>query len=125
MRVGGQRHAPAALPLGMTQYPCMGGSVGTRAGIEGRGKSRHHRDSIPGFIERYIVYVCVMQEYPFLLRGSEGHSYGTERRFLFRRFSSFGFVSKSGAHSFGEIVYLVPLGESNAVSTDAQRRRPV
>jgi hypothetical protein len=60
MRVGGQRQSPAVLPLGMTQYPCMGGSVGPRAGIEERGKSRHHRDSIPGFIERDTVFVSCM-----------------------------------------------------------------
>ena len=28
--------------------PCIGSWVGPRAGLEGRGKSRPHRDSIPG-----------------------------------------------------------------------------
>ena len=41
MGVGGQRQAPAALPPGKrpgTHY--IGGSVGTRAGLDGCGKSR-------------------------------------------------------------------------------------
>ena len=49
MEVGGQRHAPAALlPGKRTGIHCTGGWVGTRAGLEWRGKSRRHRDSIPG-----------------------------------------------------------------------------
>ena len=46
--VGGQRHAPAALPPGKnpgTRY--IAGWVGLRAGLDGCGKSRPHRDSIP------------------------------------------------------------------------------
>ena len=42
--MGGQRHAPAALP----STHCVGGWVGPRAGLDGRGKPYFHRDSIPG-----------------------------------------------------------------------------
>jgi len=35
--VGGQRHAPAALPPGKTQYHCIGGWVVSRAGVGGCG----------------------------------------------------------------------------------------
>jgi hypothetical protein len=49
MGVGGQRHAPAALPPGKKPVThCTGSWVGPRAGLDGRGKPRHHRDSIPG-----------------------------------------------------------------------------
>jgi len=48
MGLGGQRHAPAALPPVKRRYSCIGGWVGLRAGLDGRGKSRPHRDSIPG-----------------------------------------------------------------------------
>jgi hypothetical protein len=44
MGVVGQRHAPAALP----RTPFTGDCVGARAGLDSRGKSRPHRDSIPG-----------------------------------------------------------------------------
>ena len=47
--VGGQRHAPAALPSGkISGTDFTGGWVGSRAGLDERGKSRRHRDSIPG-----------------------------------------------------------------------------
>jgi hypothetical protein len=48
MGVGGQRHVPAALPLGErpgTHF--IGGCVGPRAGQDGCGKSRPNQDSIP------------------------------------------------------------------------------
>jgi hypothetical protein len=49
MGVGGQRHAPAALLLGKRpRTHCIGGRVGPSAGLDGCGKSRPHRDSIPG-----------------------------------------------------------------------------
>jgi hypothetical protein len=48
MGVGGQRHAAAALPPGRPGTHCVGGWVGPRAGLNGCGKSRRHRDSIPG-----------------------------------------------------------------------------
>jgi len=46
---GGERHDPAALNL--RERPgtlCTGGWVGPRAGLDRCGKSRPHRDSIPG-----------------------------------------------------------------------------
>jgi len=47
MEVGGQRHAPAALPPGKRPGThCIGGWVGPRAGLEECGKSRPNRDSI-------------------------------------------------------------------------------
>ena len=45
---GGQRHAPAALLPGKTRYPLYRRGVGPRTGLDGFGKSRPHRDSIPG-----------------------------------------------------------------------------
>jgi hypothetical protein len=46
---GGQHQAPAALPPGKRPGThCIGGWVGPRAGLDGCGKSRPHRDSIPG-----------------------------------------------------------------------------
>jgi hypothetical protein len=48
MRVGGQRHAPAAIPPEKTPGTlCTGGWVDHRAGLDRYGKSRLHRDSIP------------------------------------------------------------------------------
>ena len=47
--MSGQRHAPAALyPRERPGTHCTGGWVGSRAGLESCGKSRPHRDSIPG-----------------------------------------------------------------------------
>jgi len=40
MGVGGQRHAPAALFLGRPGIHCIGGWVGPRTGLDGRGKYR-------------------------------------------------------------------------------------
>ena len=41
MAVGGQRYDPAALPPGRRPgTPCIGGWVGPRASLDGRGKSR-------------------------------------------------------------------------------------
>jgi hypothetical protein len=45
--VGGQGHAPAALPLGNTRYPLYRRLGCPRAGLDGCRKSRLHRDSIP------------------------------------------------------------------------------
>ena len=48
MNIGGQRHAPAALPLRKRRGThCAGVWVGPRAGMDGCGKSRRHQDSIP------------------------------------------------------------------------------
>jgi hypothetical protein len=45
MEVGGQLHAPAALPPGKRPGThCTGGWVGPRAGLDGCGKCRPHRD---------------------------------------------------------------------------------
>jgi hypothetical protein len=47
--MGGKRHSPSALPPGKKLGThCIGGWVGPRAGLGGCGKSRPHRDSIPG-----------------------------------------------------------------------------
>ena len=46
--VGGQRHAPTALPRERPGTYCIGGWVGPRAGLDRCGKSRRRRDSIPG-----------------------------------------------------------------------------
>jgi hypothetical protein len=49
MRMGGQRHGPAALPPGKNPGThCIGCWVAPRAGLKWCGKSRPHRDSIPG-----------------------------------------------------------------------------
>jgi hypothetical protein len=48
MGVGGQHHAPAALPLGKIGTHYIGGWVGLGAGPDRYGISRSHRDSIPG-----------------------------------------------------------------------------
>jgi len=46
-RVGGEHHAPAALPPGKrTVTGCIEGWKGPRAGLEVYGKFRFHRDSI-------------------------------------------------------------------------------
>jgi len=47
--VGGQRHASAALPPGKRlRTHCIGDWVGPKAGLDGRGISLPHRNSIPG-----------------------------------------------------------------------------
>jgi hypothetical protein len=49
MGVGGQRHTTRSLyPLGRPITQCIGGWVGPRTGLDGCGKSRPHRDLIPG-----------------------------------------------------------------------------
>jgi hypothetical protein len=52
MGVGGQHHAPAALPPGKTQYPkfSLGDWMGSRAGMDGCGKFRPP----PGFDPRTV-----------------------------------------------------------------------
>jgi hypothetical protein len=46
--VGGQSHAPAALPPEKRHViHCIGGKGGPRAGLDGCGKYRRYRDSIP------------------------------------------------------------------------------
>jgi len=60
--VGGQRHVPAALPPGKRPGThCIGVWVGSRAGLDGCGKSRLHRDSIPGTVQPVLTrYTGVM-----------------------------------------------------------------
>ena len=49
LEVGGQRHAPAALPPGKRPGThCTGGWMGPSAGMDGCGQSRPHRDTFPG-----------------------------------------------------------------------------
>jgi len=48
MGAEGQRHVQAALPPEKEPVThCTGGQVGSRASLDGCGKSRRHRDSIP------------------------------------------------------------------------------
>ena len=54
MGVGGQHHAPAALPPGKTRCPFTGGWIGTRAGLDGYGKS----SPPPGFDPRTVQNVA-------------------------------------------------------------------
>jgi len=48
MRVGGQQHAPVALPPGKTRTHWIGGWVVIRAGLDGCGKSRPPPGFDPG-----------------------------------------------------------------------------
>ena len=57
MVVGGQRHAPAALPRERPGTQCIGGWVSPRAGLDGCGKSRPHRDLFPGPSSPYRVVI--------------------------------------------------------------------
>ena len=61
MGVGGKGQAPSTLPPGKESGTrCIEGWVGFRAGLDGCGKSRLHRDSIPGpykpIASRYTDY---------------------------------------------------------------------
>jgi hypothetical protein len=52
MVVGVQCHAPAALSPGKRHgIHCTGGWLGPRADLDGYGKSRLHRDSIPRTVQ--------------------------------------------------------------------------
>ena len=68
--MGGQRHAPAALPPGMTRYPLYRRLGGPRAGLDGCWKSRPHRDSIPGPSSPQRVAIPTTLSRPTLLWGS-------------------------------------------------------
>jgi hypothetical protein len=48
MEVGGQRHATTALPPERPGTHFAGRWVGSRAGLDGCGKSRLHRNSLSG-----------------------------------------------------------------------------
>jgi len=54
MGVGGQRHAPAALPRERPGTRCTGGWVGPRAGLDGCGKNLPP----PGFDRRTVQAVA-------------------------------------------------------------------
>ena len=58
--MGGQRHVPAGPFYPQESDPgthYIGGWVGPRAGLDGSGKSRPHRDSIPGPSNPYRVAI--------------------------------------------------------------------
>ena len=58
MWVGIQHHALAALPTGERPGTHrIGGWVGSRAGLDGCGKFRPYRDSIPGLSSPYLVAI--------------------------------------------------------------------
>jgi hypothetical protein len=57
MEVGDQHHAPAAFTLERLGTHCTGGWVGLGAGLDRCGKSRPHRDSIPGPFSPYRVAI--------------------------------------------------------------------
>jgi len=59
--VRGQRHAPAALyPQERPGTHCIGGWVGPRTGLDSFGKSRPHRDSIPGPIVQEAAHNSII-----------------------------------------------------------------
>jgi len=67
MGVGGQRHVPAALPLGMRPGThCIGGWMGPRAGLDGCGKYRPPPEFDPRTVQilasRYTGYAIPAQE---------------------------------------------------------------
>ena len=64
--VGGQRHAPAALPTGWKRGThCTGGWMGPRTGLEGYGISRPYRNSTP-----YTIHLLRESLYRLSYRGS-------------------------------------------------------
>jgi hypothetical protein len=73
MRVGVQRHAPAALPPGKRPVtPCIGGWVSPRAGLNGCGISRLS----PGFDPRTVYPVASRYtDYAILARSTSHTSY--------------------------------------------------
>ena len=68
--VRGQRHAPAALyPREKPGTHCTGGWVGPRAGLDRCGKSRFHRDSIPGPSSPQPVAITTTLPGPYYVLG--------------------------------------------------------
>jgi hypothetical protein len=70
MGVGGQLHAPAALPPGKRPSTnCIGGWVGPTAGLDGCEKSRPHRDfffdprTVQPVTSRYIDWAIAAHDY--------------------------------------------------------------
>jgi len=67
--VRGQGQEPAALyPRERTGIHCTGGWVDPMAGLERCGKSRPHRDSIPGL---YQTIPCIIRTLPWMLQPSQ------------------------------------------------------
>jgi hypothetical protein len=60
--VGGQRHAPTALPPGLPGTNCVGDWVGHSEGLEGYGIPRIHKASIPG--PSSLLRVAIPTSYP-------------------------------------------------------------
>ena len=60
MGVGGLTPSHSHLPLGISRAHCIVGWVGLRASLDGCGKSRHCRDSIPGLPSPYRVPIPTM-----------------------------------------------------------------
>jgi hypothetical protein len=68
MGLDGQRHSPVALPPGKRPGThCIEGWVDPRAGLDWCGKSRPHRDSIPG-PSSLCEFACVFGQDAYLLR---------------------------------------------------------
>ena len=90
--VGGQCHAPVTLATGKRcGAHFLGGWVSPRAGQDGRGKPRPHRDLIPGTVQPVVTHntdcaipALVYQQYVKLITGSTtGNSgFGSRHRFL-------------------------------------------
>ena len=59
MEMGSQHRAPAALPPEKTGYPLYRSLMGLRAGLDGHGKSLHHRDSTHYTPVAYVIGMCV------------------------------------------------------------------
>jgi hypothetical protein len=71
MGVGGQLHTPAALPPGKRPGThCIGGCVCPRAGLDGCGKSRPHRDPIPGPSSPQQVTIPTTLSQPIMYKSS-------------------------------------------------------
>ena len=78
MGMGGQHHAPAALPPGKKPgIHCTGGWVGPKAGLDGCGKSRPHRDSNPGPFGPQRVAIPTELSLPVKFTGYDVKSDGT------------------------------------------------
>jgi hypothetical protein len=76
MGVGGQLHAPAALPpIKKPGTGFKGDQVGPVAGLDGCGKSRPHRESTPCTVQpitsRYTHYAVATPPQPRALRFSQ------------------------------------------------------
>ena len=67
-------HAPAALPTEKRPGThCIGGWVGPRADLDGCGKCRRHRDSIPGPCSPWRVAIPTELSRPIQIRDLVAH----------------------------------------------------